>query len=321
MCSATGGRHAPVARLAVLDLCCGVGYGTQILREEAASAVGVDFDEGAVTEALAAAGRAGSDVTFETGDAHRWLEEDLAERFDAIVCFEGLEHLPDLDRALDRLAVHAGRGVRLLLSVPNSRTFEERDEFHFSDLDYDSAMTAFGRFAEGRVYFQYVAEGALILAGDDDMDEAAQLLVPDRSEPEYANTFLRAVNVPAEDLDAAAAHMRFTLAPHQTRELRNLVKANEELWITNRELGRQLRDVAAELELRGGPVAAVRSARPPSVPSSANWWTRTRRSWTHTPSRWPTTRAAWRPSRRTQQRVGITTSSCAVARSSGSRSG
>jgi len=147
-----------------------------------------------------------------------------------------------------------------LLSVPNSRTFEERNEFHFSDLDYDSAMTAFGRFAEGRVYFQYVAEGALILAGDDDMDEAAQLLVPDRSEPEYANTFLCAVNVPAEDLDAAAAHMRFTLAPHQTRELRNLVKANEELWITNRELGRQLRDVAAELELRGGPVAAVRSS-------------------------------------------------------------
>jgi SAM-dependent methyltransferase len=245
--------------LTVLDLCCGVGYGTQMLREEATAAVGVDRDEGALAEATAAAARAGSDAVFEVGDAHRWLDQDLTGRFDAIVCFEGLEHLPDLEHALDRLAVHARRGVRLLLSVPNSRTFEERNEFHLTDLDYDSAMTVFSGFPDGRVYFQYVAEGAVILADGDDAGETARLLLPDRSEPEYANTFLCAVNVPPEDLDAAAAHMRFTLAPYQSRELRNLAKANEELWITNRELGRQLRDVAATLEEGGGPLAALRS--------------------------------------------------------------
>lgn len=243
----------------VLDLCCGVGYGTQILREEAASCLGVDIDEAAVAEARAAAERTGSDVTFEAGDAHRWLDGDLAGRFGAIVCFEGLEHLPDLDHALERLAVHAGRGVRLLVSVPNSRTFEERNEFHVSDLDYDSAMAAFARLPEGRIYYQYVAEGAVILGEDADVEATAQLLLPDRTEPGYANTFLCAVAVPPEDLDAAAAHMRFTLAPYQMRELRNLAKANQELWHTNRELGRQLRDVASELARGDAPSAAFRS--------------------------------------------------------------
>jgi SAM-dependent methyltransferase len=245
--------------LRVLDLCCGVGYGSLILREQATSVVGVDYDESAVRTAREQATATDSDVDFQLGDALRWLDEDLSARFDAIVCFEGLEHLSDFDRALAAFKRHAERGVRLLVSVPNSRTFAEENEFHVTNLDYDGAMSAFASLPNGRLFFQYAAEGALIADETQGVGGMAQLTVPDRTEPEYANTFLCTVNVPDDELARAAAHMRFTVAPYQTRELRNLARANEELWATNRQLGRQLREIAAELEDGNRSLAVLRS--------------------------------------------------------------
>jgi hypothetical protein len=230
-----------------------------ILREQAASVVGVDNDQAAVDAARLAAEEAGAEVSFQLGDAMRLLDEDLAERYDALVCFEGLEHLPDFPRAMAAVKRHAERGLRVLVSVPNSRTFQEDNEFHVTNLDHEAAMAAFGELPGRRVLFQYTAEGAVILDEEEAAGGTAQLLVPDRAEPEYANTYLCAVNVPAGDLAAAAGHMRFTLAPHQTRELRNLARANHELWLTNRQLGRQLSEIGKQLDQGGAPLSALRS--------------------------------------------------------------
>src|SRR5258708_16667252 len=67
----------------VLDLCCGSGYGTEILASTAAEVVGVDND--AATIDLAQATLAPS---FELADALAFLTQDLPARFDVIVCFE-----------------------------------------------------------------------------------------------------------------------------------------------------------------------------------------------------------------------------------------
>ena len=247
-----------VRGLRVLDLCCGVGYGAAILREQAAAVVGVDYDAGAIREATGVAARGGLDVSFEVGDAHHWLERDLSADFDAIVCFEGLEHLEDFDGALARLAAQASRGMRLLLSVPNSRTFDEDNEFHLTDLDYEQAREAFSIFPNVAIRYQYVAEGAVILDDDGSAGESAELLVPDRSEPPYANTFLCAVNVGEDELAGAGAHMRFMVAPVLVREMRSIGRANAELWAVNRRLGRQLAEVAEQLEKGELPLSALR---------------------------------------------------------------
>src|SRR4051812_16930151 len=98
--------------LRVLDLACGVGYGSLILAESAASVHGVDYDEEAVKEArVSAAARA--TVSFEIADALAFLEQDLSGDFDAVVCFEGLEHFHDLDRVVERLRWHADKGLQV----------------------------------------------------------------------------------------------------------------------------------------------------------------------------------------------------------------
>ena len=87
---------------------------------------------------------AAQDVRFEAADAVEFLRGDLGDDWDAIVCFEGLEHLPTPGAALEQLTRHADSGKKLIVSVPNSRTFEEENEFHVTDFGYEEAREAFG---------------------------------------------------------------------------------------------------------------------------------------------------------------------------------
>jgi 2-polyprenyl-3-methyl-5-hydroxy-6-metoxy-1,4-benzoquinol methylase len=220
----------------VLDLCCGIGYGTQILARSAASAVGVDRDAGAIDTARTIAEGAG-DIRFETADAVAYLAECGSE-FDAIVCFEGLEHLDRLDAAIETLLTLAEGGTAMLLSVPNSKSFREDNPFHVTDFGYEEALALFGRFENAVVLHQHVAEGSLI-SSDAAAELDARLVQADHGEPEYANNFLCAVNLgePARALASARAHL--TIAPWHNRYLRNLERANRELRRTNARLARE----------------------------------------------------------------------------------
>ena len=76
----------------VLDLACGVGYGTRLLADRNPGRVrvlGVDREPEAV--AYAKQRYAGADTQFEVGDAMRFVP---AEGFAAIVSLETVEHLP-----------------------------------------------------------------------------------------------------------------------------------------------------------------------------------------------------------------------------------
>ena len=243
------------AGLRVIDLGCGTGYGSEILRGTASRVVGIDNDVATIDAARASVGRR-CEVTFEAADAHAFLRRDLVGAFDALVAFETLEHLANLEDAWASLRRHASEGLKLILSVPNSLTYEEENPFHLTDFGYEQAIELFSSLDDVVLAYQFNAEGSLI-ALDRAEDHDAEVTLLDRGEPAYASHFLAFVNFGGEEAVAAAAgaRMRLKAAPVPNRYLRELVVANRELARVNARLARtrlapEDRARAAEAQLR-----------------------------------------------------------------------
>lgn len=105
------------ARGRVLDLACGVGYGTRLLADhgrDVVEAIGVDLAADAVAYASERYARPG--VRYFRSDAMTFDSEP----FDAIVSLETIEHVPDPERMFGRLVgLLRPRGV-LVASVPTT---------------------------------------------------------------------------------------------------------------------------------------------------------------------------------------------------------
>jgi len=109
-------RHLRPGRL--LDLACGVGYGTRILTERGApgvQALGVDLS----AEAIAYARRryAGPGTVFARCGA---MEFSDSQGFDTIVSIETIEHLPDPEAFVGHLVRLLRPGGILVASVPTT---------------------------------------------------------------------------------------------------------------------------------------------------------------------------------------------------------
>ncbi len=133
-------RRARPGRL--LDLACGVGYGTRLLADRAAGireAVGVDLSGDAVRYAGARYGRAG--VRFEVGDA---LTFEDAAGFDTVVSLETVEHVPDPARLLERLVAALRPGGVLVASVPTTPSADVNPH-HLHDFTERSFRALVGR--------------------------------------------------------------------------------------------------------------------------------------------------------------------------------
>jgi 2-polyprenyl-3-methyl-5-hydroxy-6-metoxy-1,4-benzoquinol methylase len=226
------------AGLRVLDLACGSGYGSAILRETATSVVGVDNDAATIDMARATVGR-DTDVEFVAGDAIEYLHSGLQDEYDAIVCLEGIEHFADLDRAVDALSALAQDGMKMVISVPNSRTFAEENEFHVTDFGFDEAMELAEKLGAAPVLYQFIAEGSLI-QGEDPGPLDGERMLDDHGEPEYANHFIACVNL-GDRLDSSfpPARMQLAAAPVYNRHLLGLERANQSLWRENARLARE----------------------------------------------------------------------------------
>jgi len=228
--------------LRVLDLCCGSGYGCEIIAATAALVHGVDYDAATIDLAtLTVGGSAGGGaISFELADATTFLRGDLAGHFDAIVCFEGLEHLPDVEATLAELRRHAAAGIAVIASVPNSRGLAEENEFHVSEFGYAEARAAFADFPGAVIVHQYLAEGSLIVleaAGDLD----ARLLGLERAEPPYANHYILLTGVCAERAqEAHRSRMEVAIAPNHNRYMKSIEQANTELRRRNSQMLRNL---------------------------------------------------------------------------------
>ena len=226
--------------LRVLDLACGSGYGSNLLRERCPAVTGVDRDEPTIAHARERLGREG--LNFEVGDAHEVLRRDLGDSFDAIVMLESLEHLDDPGEALGSLRRHSQDGLKLVVSIPNSRTLEEDNPHHVTEFGYDEAKAAFADFTDVRFLYQFQAEGSLIRAAEV-TDRDGQLSVVDEGEPEYATHFIVLVNFGSGD-DDVFARMQTAVAASSLRYMRALERANAELHRSNVRLWRTKLGVA-----------------------------------------------------------------------------
>ena len=221
--------------LRVADVCCGVGYGSRLLREGGArSVLGIDNDD----DAIAAAREETSDpeVSFERADAVKFLEGELRGRFDAVVMFEGLEHLPDPDRALAALREAFDAGVRGIVSIPNSEALDEGDNpFHHTEYSYDRAAADLRRLGEDVVLLhQFAAEGSLIRTGRGGRLEAHAHLDGEAEERGCAH-LIALVNFGADAQDASA-RLLLDVTPIQRRYMRELEATNRKLWGDLREM-------------------------------------------------------------------------------------
>lgn len=237
----------------VLDLCCGSGYGTAILATRAREVLGVDNDAGTVDLAAASLADRVPNAAFTAADAVSFLRSQPTGSFDVIVCFEGLEHLPDLPGALAGLREHALGGTRIVASLPNGKVFREDNPFHVTEFGYDEAHTAFAGFPGVVMLPQFLAEGSLICPAEAAGVEV-EVSLEDRHEPEYANHFIFCVGIDPERL-AAAHHGRVQLntSPVFNRWAEDLNLASARLWRENARLAR------ARLG-QGGSAAAAKLA-------------------------------------------------------------
>lgn len=118
------GREDLVAKLPrplgrVLDVGCGEGAVSQVLRDAGATEVaGVE-----IMPAAAAIARGVVDHLYEGSVEDALASGDLPGPFDTIVAYDVLEHLVDPEAVLAALRTLAAPGARLHVSVPNARNF------------------------------------------------------------------------------------------------------------------------------------------------------------------------------------------------------
>lgn len=232
----------------VVDLACGVGYGSDLLARAATSVLGVDRDEEAV---LAARRHFESEhVRFEQSDAAAFLRRSVEVDADVLVCFEGLEHFDDLPEVLDLLRALALRGLKLLLSFPNEDKFLEENHFHVQTFGHRDVRELARTLPDAQVLQQFLAEGSLIgpVNGEAPERAAALVVASERLEPDYANHWLIAVGFDERELAEASAHLNIATAPNYNSYMRALERANQELHRLNLELQQEqlgVRDAAA----------------------------------------------------------------------------
>lgn len=121
-------RYLPLRRASrgkrVLDIACGEGLGTSLIRTwGAARVVGVDISEIAISVANSRSGRGGKqEIEFICADAITYLE-GLADEFDIIISAETIEHLDDPRRFLKLCRSRLASNGSLVVTCPNDHYY------------------------------------------------------------------------------------------------------------------------------------------------------------------------------------------------------
>jgi 2-polyprenyl-3-methyl-5-hydroxy-6-metoxy-1,4-benzoquinol methylase len=125
--------------LMVLDLPCGVGYGSALIAEQVgASVYGIDIDEETIEYAREKYGdnltKDYGCTTFMTGDMIDEVNWPYLPLMDATVCFEGIEHVDDQKFAARRIAQVTREGGLIFVSTPRRDGPGGGSEYHTREL-------------------------------------------------------------------------------------------------------------------------------------------------------------------------------------------
>ncbi len=148
----------------VLDVACGLGYGSHILysASKARSVIGIDLSEFSVNYANAHYSRADA-VRFEVGDAQS-LSQIPDNSIDFITAFETIEHVPDPDIYLTELRRVLKPSGRLMVCAPNNwvdETGKDPNPYHLHVYTWERLIDECGsHFLLEKGFFQ-TAGGAM----------------------------------------------------------------------------------------------------------------------------------------------------------------
>jgi SAM-dependent methyltransferase len=135
----------------ILDLACGVGYGSRFLKESLPEArvIGVDLSPEAIKHA--ASNYSAPGVTFIVADAMSFI----GGPFDAVVSLETIEHLPDPQAFVQRVATKLLRpGGTFVGSVPVTPSVDANPH-HLTDFtgrSFGELLSTNGLFEFDRLY-------------------------------------------------------------------------------------------------------------------------------------------------------------------------
>jgi SAM-dependent methyltransferase len=145
----------------VLDLACGVGYGTRLLAERSGQPVlGVDLSPAAIDYARQRYG--GPGIEFQVSDALRFRD---AQGFASIVSLETVEHLPEPGRFLAAMATLLRPGGTFIASVPTTPSTDVNPHHlhDFTERSFRAAVSVHGlREVECMRQVQRVPLGAVL---------------------------------------------------------------------------------------------------------------------------------------------------------------
>lgn len=142
-----------------LDVACGSGFGSAILRERggAGSVKGVDISSDAIEYATEHYGLEG--ISFLTGDARRLDFDDGT--FDVVVSFETIEHVEDHEKIVREIKRVLRKEGTFIVSTPNKR-YDCKNPYHlvrFSPEDFRRVLLS--EFGTVEMYGQHLLEGRM----------------------------------------------------------------------------------------------------------------------------------------------------------------
>lgn len=127
----------------------------------------------------------------------------------------------------------------MIISLPNGAMWEEDNPYHVTTFSLETATELLARLGDYKLLTQNFAEGSVIVdPNDPDTVPSPKLRWPERIEVEYANHYLGLVNFGESEVRrAVTAKLQATYAPTYNRHIRNIERANDELWRANARLG------------------------------------------------------------------------------------
>ncbi|WP_224360479.1 rhamnosyltransferase WsaF family glycosyltransferase [Hyalangium versicolor] len=147
----------------VLDVGCGVGYGSRILAQQGATHVtALDISAEAISHARAHYKHPAVDFRVESAS-----EFHLARTFDVVICFELIEHVPAeaQEQVLGRIAEHLSEDGVLLISTPRALA-EKRSPFHTREYTQEEFQKALQRhFGHTAFFFENNHFASLVTSG------------------------------------------------------------------------------------------------------------------------------------------------------------